>query len=266
MNRFFILVGGLLAINLLPTTARAQLSFAVGPGLTQYVGDVNKGSIGNNRMAFNVEGWYPLTDNWQLKSGLSVYGLRAEDTDLTRLRSFRTTNVEFYSSAMYYLKRGYLTPFAYLGLGATTSRPRGESPLGNWDLRDVRPEGTAVPGLLAMIPFGVGLEYELTPTLAVVVDAAARYVLSDQLDAVSRANIPAEELSSLAIDYYESLSDDVARRLDEDGAATGGNPADNDWYGIFSVKLRFTPAAAGCLDPNDYSFGRRRGKRNYTPL
>ncbi len=223
--------------------------------------------MGNNRMALNVEGWYPLTDNVQLKSGFSVYGLRGEDPDATRMRSFRTTNVEFYSSALYYFRRGYLTPFVYAGLGATTSRPQGESLLGNWDLRDVRPEGQRVPGLLAMIPFGVGLEYEITPVLSVVVDAAARYVLSDQIDAVSQEVVSSEALSPLAIEYHQSLSADVARRIGEEGTIAGGNPTDNDWYGMFSIKLKFTPTA-GCLNPYKYARpeGRRRQRRNFEPI
>ena len=242
-------------------------SFAAGPGLTQYIGDVNEDPIGSNRRAFNVEGWYPLTDNFQLKSGFSVYGLRAQDTDASRMRSFRTTNVEVYSSAMYYFRQGYFTPFAYVGLGATTSRPQGESPLGNWDLRDVRPEGQKVPGLLAMVPFGVGLEYEISPVLSVVADAAARYVLSDQLDAVSQGWVASSELSPLALDYHKSLSADVARQITEAGAIAGGDPTDRDWYGIFSIKLKFT-LTTGCLNPYKYSRpeGRRRTKRNYEPM
>ena len=233
-------------------------SFAAGPGLTQYIGDVNEESVGNNRLAFTLEGWYPLTDRWQLKSGISVYGLRAEDTDITRMRSFRTTNLEFYSSALYYFRRGYLTPFAHVGLGATTSSPRGESPLGNWHLRDVRPEAEKVPGLLGMVPFGIGLEYEVTPVLSVVVDASARYVLSDQLDAVSQTVVASEALSPLAVEYHASLSDNVARRITEEESIVGGNPATNDWYGMFSVKLKFTPTP-GCLKP--HQFNRPSGRR-----
>lgn len=242
-------------------------TFAVGPGLTQYVGDVNNGHIGQHRMALNAEGWYYLTDNLQLKSGISVYGLRAQDTDITRLRSFRTTNVEFYSSALYYFRKGFLTPFAYAGLGATTSRPRGESPLGNWDLRDVRPEAEKVSGLMAMIPFGVGFEYDISPMMSVVVDAAVRYVLSDQLDAVSRKAVDRQQLSPLAIDYHESLSDNIADRLSEEGSIRGGNPADNDWYGILSVKLRFA-LFSGCVNPYKYTRPLRsqRNKRNFEPI
>ena len=249
-----------------PALAQKNLSWAVGPGLTQYVGDVNEGQIGAHRAALNVEGWYPLTDRWQLKSGLSVYGLRGKDVDPARARSFRSRNVELYSSALYYFRRGLLTPFAYAGLGLTTSHPRGESQLGRWDLRDVQPEGQRVPGLLAMIPFGVGLEYEINPMLSVVVDAAARYVLSDQLDAVSQETVDQETLSPLAIDYYQSLSDPVARRLEENASLAGGNPATNDWYGILSIKIKFTPFT-GCLDPSRYTRpqGRRRGGRNYRP-
>ena len=269
-SQFTTLAGYLLVIifGLLVQPALAQRwSFAAGPGLTQYIGDINEGSLRGNRMAFNIEGWYPLTDNVQIKSGFSVYGLRGKDEDATRMRSFRASNVELYSSAMYYFKRGYLTPFAYAGIGATSSRPRGESPLGRWDLRDVQPEGQRVPGLLAMIPFGVGLEYEINPVVSIVVDAAARYVLSDQIDAVSREVIPSHELSPLAVDYYESLSDAVARRIVEDGSIVGGNPTDNDWYGIFSIKLKFTPTA-GCIKPYKYSQpeGRRRSKRNFEPI
>lgn len=249
-----------------PAHAQQRLSWAVGPGLTQYGGDVNEGQIGGHRAALNVEGWYPLTDRWQLKSGFSVYGLRGRDVDPTRARSFRSRNVELYSSALYYFRRGLLTPFAYAGLGLTTSRPRGESQLGMWDLRDVQPEGRRVPGLLAMIPFGVGLEYEINPMLSVVVDAAARYVLSDQLDAVSQETVAQEALSPLAIDYYQSLSDPVVRRLAENEPLTGGNSATNDWYGILSIKIKFTPWT-GCLNPHRYSRpqGRQRGKRNYRP-
>ena len=249
------------------TTLAQSWSLAVGPGVTQYIGDVNDGQIGENRMALNAEGWYALTDNIQLKSGFSVYGLRAQDVDATRMRSFRTTNVEFYSSALYYFRQGYLTPFAHVGIGATTSRPQGQSPLGYWNLRDVRPEGQKVPGLLAMVPFGVGLEYKVTPVLSVVVDAAARYVLSDQIDAVSQEIVSSDALSQLALDYHESLSDDVARQITEVGAITGGNPTNNDWYGIFSIKLKFTPTA-GCVNPYKYSRpeGRRRSRRNFEPI
>ena len=198
---------------------------------------------------------------------MSVYGLRGVDTDATRMRSFRTTNVEFYSSALYYFQRGYLTPFVHAGLGATTSRPQGESPLGNWDLRDVRPEGKDVPGLLPMVPFGVGFEIKINPMLAVVVDAAARYVLSDQLDAVSQEVVSREALSPLAIDYHQSLSTGVARRVSEQGTIAGGNATNNDWYGILSVKLKFAPSI-GCVNPYRYSRpeGRRRQRRNFEPI
>ncbi len=249
-----------------PAHAQKNLSWAVGPGLTQYVGDMNEGQWGGHRAALNVEGWYPLADRWQLKSGVSVYGLRGIDTNPNRTRSFRARNVELYSSALYYFRRGLLTPFAYAGLGITTSRPRGESQLGLWDLRDVEPEGRRVPGLLAMIPFGLGLEYEINPMLSVVLDAAARYVLSDQLDAVSQETVAQEALSPLAIDYYRSLSGPVTRRLAENEPLTGGNSATNDWYGILSIKIKFTPWT-GCLNPSRYARpqGRQRGKRNYQP-
>lgn len=251
----------------MPSVQAQNWSLAAGPGLTQYVGDLNEGRISNNLMAFNVEGWYPLTDDIQIKSGISVYGLWGEDHDPSRMRSFRTTNLEFYSSALYYFRRGYLTPFVHAGLGATTSRPQGESPLGNWDLRDVRPEGDKVPGLLAMIPFGVGLEYEISPMLSVVVDAAARYVLSDQIDAVSQKVVSSEALSPLATDYYRSLSADMARRIKEEGEIAGGDPTSNDWYGIFSIKLKFAPSI-GCVNPYKYSRpeGRRRQRRNFEPI
>ena len=252
--------------NISPAQAQKNLSWAVGPGLTQYGGDVNEGQTGSHRAALNVEGWYPLTDRWQLKSGLSVYGLRGQDVDPTRARSFRSRNVELYSSALYYFRRGYLTPFAYAGLGIATSRPRGESQLGLWDLRDVQPEGRRVPGLLAMIPFGLGLEYEINPMLSVVVDAAARYVLSDQLDAVSQETVAQEALSPLATDYYRSLPDPAVRRLNEAGVVAGGNSATNDWYGMLLIKLKFTPWT-GCLNPHRYARpqGRRRGGKNYRP-
>ncbi len=264
MHRFFIATG--ILVTALSSFAQAQegISFAVGPGLTQYVGDVNE-RFGNNRAALNLEAWYPLTDSWQLKSGVSVYGLRSEDTNLERARSFRTTNVELYSTAMYYFSRGFFTPFAYAGVGVTTNGPRGESTVGNWNLRDVQPEATNVPGLLAILPFGVGLEYQINPVLSLVVDAAARFVLSDQLDAVTGDPIPTGELSTLALQYYESLPGAAAQQS-EAGNILGGNNRPQDWYGIFSVKLKFTPTK-GCINPFNYSrrVGPERIRRRYTP-
>ena len=238
-------------------------SFVAGPGVSQYLGDVTGQQIGNSRLALNVEGWYRLTDHLQLKSGISFYGIRGQDADTTRLRSFKSGNFEFYSSAMYSFKRGYFTPFAYAGLGATTLRPQGESRLGYWDLRDVQPEGQKVPGIAAMIPFGVGLEYEITPVVSVVFDLAFRYALSDQLDAVGQEIVNVDALSPTAIDYYESLSEGMARQVAENSTMLGGNSGNNDWYSLFSVKIKYTPSSAifGCINPYKYDNPGRRNRR-----
>ena len=238
-------------------------SFVAGPGLSQYLGDVTDQQIGNSRLALNLEGWYWLNDHFQLKSGVSFYGIRGQDADTTRLRSFKSGNFEFYSSAMYSFKRGYFTPFAYAGVGASTVSPQGKSRLGYWDLRDVQPEGQKVPGLVVMIPFGVGLEYEITPVISVVFDLAFRYALSDQLDAMGQEIVSVEALSPLAINYYESLSEGMTRRVEENNVLPGGNPSNNDWYSLFLIKLKYTPSSAifGCINPYKYDNPGRRDRR-----
>ena len=263
----FVLVFLLCSLSL--ASYAQDWSFALGPGVTQYLGDVNQQRLGGNRWAINAEGWYRLTDNIQIKSGVSLYQLYAEDANAERLRSFRSNNFEFYSTAMYSFKRGFFTPFAYAGLGATTSNPQGDSRLGCFNLKEVEPEAENVPGLIGMIPFGVGLDYEITPVLSLVVDLALRYALSDRLDAMRREIIVVDELSPLAREYYAALSEEQARAINEEPSLRGGSSADNDLYGMLTIKVRFTPTSSlfGCVDPYKYSRpDRRRKQKNYKPL
>ncbi len=264
LSAVIFLLGSLISVSY-----AQDWSFAIGPGVTQYLGDVNDQNLGGNRWAINVEGWYRLTDNVHIKSGMSLYQLYAQDADPVRLRSFQSNNFEFYSSAMYSFKQGFFTPFAYAGLGATTSNPQGDSRLGYFNLKDVEPEAERVPGLIGMIPFGVGVDYEITPVLSLVVDFAMRYTFSDRLDAMRKEIIIVDDLSPLAREYYAALSEEQARAINEEPSLRGGSSADNDLYGMLTVKVRFTPTSSlfGCVDPYKYSRPTRKRKRkNYNPL
>nr|WKN34230.1 hypothetical protein K4G66_17775 [Tunicatimonas sp. TK19036] len=270
MRRPALFLIGLFTSFIVPQLGQAQdWSFAIGPGVTQYLGDVNEQQLGGNRWALNAEAWYRLTDNIQIKSGISFYQLQAQDADTTRLRSFQANNFEFYSTGMYSFKQGYFTPFLYLGIGATTSTPRGDTQLGYYNLRDVEPEAERVPGLVGIIPFGAGLEYEITPVLSVVFDLALRYALTDQLDAMSKEIIVVDALSPLAREYYTALSDERARVINEEETIRGGDSMNEDVYGMFSVKIKFTPTNSifGCIDPYKYSRPNyKRKRRNFDPI
>lgn len=245
-------------------------SFAIGPGITAYAGDVNNQQVGPLGLALNGEAWYRLTDNWQIKSGLSFYGIKGNDVDTLRMRSFKASNFEFYTSGMYYLKKGFLTPFVYAGIGATTNNPMGASRYGYWDLKDTQPEGEPIDKLIGFVPFGLGLEYEITPVLALVFDLSLRYTFSDQLDGVSKEEVSVDALSPTAISYYEALSEGIARRVEEKQALLGGSPNARDMYSMFSVKVKFTPSTTlfGCLKPYKYGQPKRtnKRKRNFSPL
>lgn len=270
MRRLSVCIMAFIGSFALPQLGVSQdWSFAIGPGVTQYLGDVNEQQLGGNRWALNAEAWYRLTDNIQIKSGISFYQLHAQDADTARLRSFHANNFEFYTSGLYSFKQGYFTPFAYLGIGATTSNPQGDSRLGYFNLREVEPEANRVPGIVAMIPFGAGVEYEITPVLSVVFDLALRYALTDQLDAMSKEIIVVNDLSPLAREYYAALSDETERAINEDESIRGGNSFNEDFYGMFSVKIKFTPTTSlfGCIDPYKYSRpSRKRKRRNFDPI
>ena len=252
-----------------PTQAQ-DWSFAIGPGITQYAGDVNNKQIGELHLAINGEAWYRLTDNWQIKSGMSFYQIGAHDSDTTRLRSFKANNFELYTSGMYYFKRGFFTPFIYAGIGATTNNPMGETRLGYYNLRDVKPEAETIPGITGFIPAGIGLEYEFSPVLSLVFDLSLRYTFTDKLDGVSKSETPTNELSPLAKDYYAALSDGISRRVAENENMLGGSPGTNDMYSMFSVKIKFTPSNSifGCIDPYKYGRPTKRFKkrRNFDPI
>lgn len=244
-------------------------SFAVGPGVTSFLGDASQQKLSAPGFALNAEAWYYLNDNFQLKTGLSFYRIRATDPDTLRLRSFDATNFELYTSLLYYFPEGFVKPFAYVGIGFTTNNPMGPSRIGEWDLREVEPEAASVPGLTGIVPLGFGVEYEITPVLALVADVSLRYAFSDQLDAISKEIIQTDALSPRAVDYYESLSEGAGRRVREEATIRGGSSAENDIYGMFTVKIKFTPTASifGCIDPYKYSRpNRKRKRRNFDPI
>ncbi|WKN30203.1 outer membrane beta-barrel protein [Porifericola rhodea] len=258
-----------LSFIVVPKAHAQDWSFAVGPGISSYLGDINDQTLGKPGFVLNAEAWYYLNDNFQLKSGLSFYNISGEDADTTRLRDFRASNFELYTSAMYYFKQGYFTPFAYVGIGFTTNNPMGDSQIGEWDLRNIEPEAEQVPGIMGIVPFGVGLEYEINPVLSVVADLSLRYALNDQLDATSKEIIQVGELSAEAVEYHESLSPYLARQVNEDPILRGGDSSNNDMYGMFTLKLKFTPAASirGCIDPYKYSRpDRKRKRRSFDPI
>ena len=244
-------------------------SFAVGPGVTTFIGDASEQRLSRPGFALNAEAWYYLNDNFRIKSGLSFYNIRANDPDSTRLRDFDASNIEVYTSLMYYFPVGLLKPFAYAGIGFTTNNPMGPSRIGEWDLRTIEPEATAVPGLVGIVPMGLGLEYEITPVLSLVADLSVRYAFSDQLDAIGREIIRTEDLGAQAVEYYEALSDNVGRAAREQETIRGGSSSQNDMYGMFSLKVKFTPTASifGCIDPYKYQRpARKRKRRSFDPI
>ncbi len=252
------------------TPLKAQdWSFGVGPGFTSFLGDASQQRLSTSGFALNAEAWYYLNDNFQIKSGVSFYRIRATDSDTLRLRSFEASNFEIYSTLLYYFPQGFVKPFAYAGLGITTNNPMGLSRLGEWALHDVQPEATDVPGVVGIVPLGFGVEYEITPVLSVVADLSVRYALSDQVDAISKEIIQTDDLSPLAVDYYESLSEGVGRRVREETTIRGGSTAENDIYGMFSLNIKFTPTNSifGCIDPYKYSRpDRKRRRRTFDPI
>ena len=248
MKKFtFISLLVFILFNCSSSYAQQKLSFSTGIGYTLFIGDViDVPTIPG--FTINLETWYNINEKFSLKIGGSLYSLIGNDFNVLRNRSFRSFNLEGYAALMYiYSKPNYHNhryigkqkktwkPFWYLGLGWTTVAPKGKARSGNeiYDLMRVKPEVTQIPKIALIIPFGFGIKIDMNSQYALLLDGGIRYALSDVLDGVSKSSISVSDLSSIATDYYNNISD---------GNVLGGNPNSNDMYWLWAIKIQYTPS------------------------
>lgn len=224
---------------------RELLSVYGSLGLANYYGDLcDNFECIHPRPTIGAGLIYRLSNKVSSKSELNYLRLASQDVWPGRNFSFRSGNVELYTSLMYdyyeftknMRKRKFLSPYVFAGVGLATYNPRAELN-GKWySLRSLKTEGKNYGYVTPIIPFGFGVKIRHTRTWDFLVEAGYRLTFTDYIDDVSSF-----EFRPLG-DFDSKEAADLSNRTSEGDAFQGyrGNPKRNDGYMVFSVKARYT--------------------------
>lgn len=258
----------LASILMLPLFMRAQTTvkkkrseIGLFLGGSYYLGDLNPGShfkmmspaLGilyrrnfNQHFSFRFNGLYGRIQGDDSKAN--------DKNQIERNLSFRSPLVEVSGQIEFnffpYEIGNRLTPFTpyiFGGLGAVKHNPKAELN-GNWyELQPLGTEGQETITysdknryrlLQLTLPFGLGVKWNLTPSIGMAVEWGMRKTFTDYLDDVSTSYADPTVLSS----ENGTVSALLANRSLSAGSKTGrqrGNSKNKDWYNFTGIMLNF---------------------------
>lgn len=231
-----------------------------GIGFSTYYGDLCEGmDCMKLRPQFGIGALYRLPywyERINVKTELNYFRLYAEDYHERRNLSFRSNNVELYTSAMislfpyekHFKRRSTFDPYIFIGVGLVYYAPQANLN-GTWyNLRKLQTEGKSYSPISPMIPYGIGTRVNLDVNWNLMFEAGYRWTFTDYMDDVSGP------------DYKDpnSFSDPIAQQLSyrspETGLKTRGNPNKNDGYFVFTARVTYTFSQS--------NFAKFRGKQH----
>jgi hypothetical protein len=247
-----------------------QLAYTGGIGLTSYYGDLKESIPLYPRYSLSGGVLYRVHKHVNLRAELNYYQIAGDDQEndpespiYDRGLNFRANNFEFGVHALGYVfdkysrfNRSVVNPYVFAGIGFTTVAPKGEYQ-GDWvplrplaTERDSRSSDPVYAPVALAVPFGAGVSVYALRAVDLSVEMGLRYTSTDYLDDVSTDY--AEPFgTSLANSQVFAPDEIIAHTLadkrrvsnTEEGIKYRGNPTDNDWYMILSIKAVYTPGA-----------------------
>lgn len=224
---------------------REVLSVYGSLGLANYYGDLcDNFECIQPRPTLGAGMIYRLSNYLASKSELNYVRLYSEDVWPDRNLSFRSGNIELYTSLMYdyfpytkvIRKRKLLSPYVFAGVGLTYYNPKAELN-GKWHtLRPLKTEGVDYWTIAPIIPFGLGVKIKKTKNWDFLVEASYRLTFTDYLDDVSSYSFKKQS----EFDNPEAAS--LSNRTQQGDGFLGyrGNPKKNDGYATLTFKTRYT--------------------------
>ncbi len=217
-----------------------------GLGFATYYGDLCEGyDCMTPKLNFGIGALYRLPYYYErinIKTELNYFRLYGKDSHPERNLTFRSNNVELYTSAMisifpyekHFRRRTFFDPYVFVGVGLVYYAPQAKVN-GEWvSLRPLQTEGKSYSPIAPMVPYGAGFRLNFDANWNVLVEGGYRWTFTDYLDDVSGPNYKkASELSS-----QESI--DASYRGTKPGMVTRGNPNKKDGYFMFNVRVTYT--------------------------
>lgn len=222
------------------------LTVYAGLGFSTYYGDLCEGfECMKPRLNIGIGALYRLPyfyERINIKTELNWFRLYAKDFYEVRNLTFRSNNVELYTSAMislfpyekHFRRRTLFDPYVFIGVGLVYYAPQAYLD-GKWvNLRPLQTEGKSYSAISPMIPYGIGTRINLGVNWNLLAEAGYRWTFTDYMDDVSGPNyIDPSKLSS-------QQSAEASYRSTTPGLKTRGNPNKNDGYFMFNARLTYT--------------------------
>lgn len=240
-------------------------SVGIGGGLSAYNGDLSPAGNMLERARtfdkpygnFGIFGRRRFNDYFIAALNLNYYQIGSDDAlmsqtpgNLKRNLSFRSNNIEvlgtvnfefFNYNTLKELSRNDfpLSSYLILGFGITTNNPKANLN-GTWyNLRDYQTEGVSYGSTSLIIPVGLGLQFQLSKGINVLIESAYRFTTTDYLDDVSNT------YSLAAVNSPDPIRAALADRspafynFDRSVNNKRGNPAVNDGYFMLQARVEY---------------------------
>ncbi|MDJ1467891.1 DUF6089 family protein [Cytophagaceae bacterium NT2B1] len=226
-----------------------SLKFTIGGGITSYSGDLN--DVGERvNTIFSGGILYKFAPHLSLKTEFSFYQLSGTDVggkNWQRNLSFQSRNFEGYAGLMYELfdvenpMRGQgliVNPYVWAGLGFTTVNPYTNLNNTTYYLRRFKTEDVSYSGAAAVIPFGMGVRFEISRRVGLSLEGAYRFTFSDYLDDVSTTYVGSANITDNIRAQLADRGPEVNQPFREAGAQRG-NPNRKDGYATLMIKFEY---------------------------
>lgn len=235
-----------------------RMKFYGGVGGTLYGGELTgKQIVGSNNVLRGTSGRpaatlgiaYKLTNRFFVKGELSYCFIKGVETKETMESFGRRQNFQFRSDnydlivlAQYnilpyaYLpyKKYKIVPYVVIGIGATTSRPKGYFNNDWKSLQDLS-NGQIKNRVLAVLPVGIGCFYRINNNWDIGLDASVRYSLGNgSLDGDSKDGVSTASLSEEGKKYFEQYYNPNIKTV------LKGHQKFNDIYSVLQIRLQYT--------------------------
>lgn len=241
-----------------------------GLGTSTYFGELaNNGDYIDAKPTLSVGLQYYFTNRIAVRAEAAWFQLQGDDAkadDGSRVRrnlSFSSNNfeistiglIDFFPKGRRFYQRPGFNLYGFAGVGVSYINPKTEYQGEKVALQPLQTEGVKYSRIIPVVPFGLGARLKAGPFFNIAFEGGYRKTFTDYLDDVSTVHKdPA------------SFSDPVAAALADRRPELGlsavpagtqrGNPADDDGYFLFTVKLEYY------LSSNFFSRGDGQKKLN----
>ena len=247
---------------------------SAGTGTSSYFGELsNDGDFMDTKLNLDFGLQYRITNNLFLGASFIFFQLQGDDAEADgggrkeRNLSFKSNNTELNAGIRFNLlpegerfyQRRPINFYLFLGLGFTWFSPTAELDGKRYALRSLETEGVKYGPFTAVIPFGGGVKFMVTPYFNVVLEGGYRLTFTDYLDDVSTVyqdqSLFTDPIASALADRYAELGSPT-----REAGSIRGNPEQNDGYFILNAKVEyFIPA--GILFSGKNKAKKRRTRR-----